>query len=247
LSLLVLSRLQTYTLKKVSIQPHPSGALIDRGANGGIAGADCRIIAWNPDAFVNIEGIDRHQVTNVPVVTCGAYAVTKNHGHVILILHQLAGIQKGQSILLAGQMEAFHNKVNERSLRFDPKGQLITTNDGFELPLNVRNGLAYLDIRPYTDDEWENLPHVVMTSDVDWDPSVLDGEFPLEKHEEIRDALTYDNGTNFDVFGNYKLGTSIVASAHVLRDHPVLTTTVIPDDMVAEQRTLEDVDHESSV
>jgi hypothetical protein len=53
-------------------------------------------------------------------------------------------------------MEAFHNKVNERSLRFDPKGQLITTNDGFELPLNVRNGLAYLDIRPaYTDDEWK--------------------------------------------------------------------------------------------
>jgi hypothetical protein len=91
----------------------------------------------------------------------------------------------------------------------------------------------------------ENLPHVVMTSDVDWDPSVLDGEFPLEKHEEIRDALTYDNGTNFDVFGNYKLGT-IVASAHVLRDHPVLTTTVIPDAMVAEQRTPEDVDHESS-
>jgi hypothetical protein len=102
----------TYTLKKASIQPHPPGALIDCGANGGIAGADCRIIARNPDAFVNIEGIDRHQVTNVPVVTCGAYAVTKNHGPVILIFHQLAGIQKGQSILLAGQMEAFHNKVN---------------------------------------------------------------------------------------------------------------------------------------
>jgi hypothetical protein len=96
------------------------------------------------------------------------------------------------------------------------------------------------DIRPYTDDEWENLPHVVMTSDVlDWDPSVL------EKHEEIRDALTYDNGTNFDVLGHYKLGT-IVALAHVLRYHPVLTTTVIPNDMVAEQRTPEDVDHESS-
>jgi hypothetical protein len=120
---------------------------------------------------LNIEGIDRHQVTNVPIVTCGAYAITKNHGPVILIFHQLAGIQKGQSILSAGQMEAFHNKVNEHLLCFDPKGQLITTNDGFELPLNVWNGLAYLDICPYTDNEWENLPHLVMTSDVDWDPS----------------------------------------------------------------------------
>jgi hypothetical protein len=104
------NKMLTYTLKKATLKPHPSGALIDRGANGGgIAGADCRIIAQNQDAFVNIEGIDRHQVTNVPVVTCGAYAVTKNHGPVILIFHQLAGIQKGPSILSAGQMEAFHN------------------------------------------------------------------------------------------------------------------------------------------
>ena len=29
-------------------------------------------------------------------------------------------------------------------------------------------------MRPYTDQEWEDLPHVIMTSDVDWDPSQLD-------------------------------------------------------------------------
>jgi hypothetical protein len=93
-----------------------------------------------------MEEIDHHQATNVPVllVTCGAYAVTKNHGPVILFFHQLTGIQKGQSILLsAGQVEAFHNKVKEWLLCFDP---LITTkNDSFELSLNVQNGQAYLD------------------------------------------------------------------------------------------------------
>jgi hypothetical protein len=78
----------------------------------------------NLDSFVNIEGIDRHQVTNIPVVTCGAYTVT-------------AVILKGPSILSAGQLEVFYNKVNKRSLRCDPKGQLITTDNGFELPLNV--------------------------------------------------------------------------------------------------------------
>jgi hypothetical protein len=229
----------TYTLQKSNVKPRSSGALIDCGANVGLAGADCRIIAMNPDSFVNIEGIDRHQVTNIPVVTCGAYTVTKNHGPVILIFHQFAGIQKGP-----GQLEAFHNKVNERSLQFDPKGQLITTNDGFELPLNVRNGLAYLDMRPYTDSEWDSLLHVVMTSDVDWDPSILDGEFPIATSDNIHDAMSYNNGMNFNVFGNYKLGT-IVASAHVLRNHLVITTVVLPEDLAVENGAPDTIDHES--
>ena len=29
-------------------------------------------------------------------------------------------------------------------------------------------------MRPYTDTEWETLPHVIWTSDMDWDPSILD-------------------------------------------------------------------------
>ena len=44
------------------------GALVDRGANGGLAGADCRIIARAPDRFVNIEGLDRHQLTQIPMI-----------------------------------------------------------------------------------------------------------------------------------------------------------------------------------
>jgi len=72
----------TYTLQKANVRTSSIGALIDRGANGGIAGCDCRVIARNPDSFVNIEGIDRHQLTHIPVVTCGAYCVTKNHGPV---------------------------------------------------------------------------------------------------------------------------------------------------------------------
>ncbi|MFM8622458.1 MAG: hypothetical protein ACKOB3_03670, partial [Holophagaceae bacterium] len=223
----------TYTLNKVNLQGAPFGALVDRGANGGIAGADCRILASNPDSFVNIEGIDHHQLTNIPVVSCGAYAVSKNHGPVILIFHQLAGVQKGPSILSAAQLESYYNKVNERSLLFDRNGQLIVTNDGFELPLNMRNGLAYLDMRPFTDLEWDTYPHVVMTSDVNWDPSTLDGEFPLSGDEHLGTTDAYDNESPFDPFGNYLHGT-IVSSSHVLRDHPVLVEATFPTDVVDE-------------
>ena len=58
-----------------------------------------------------------------------------------------------------------------------------------------------------------------MTSDVDWDPSVLDGEYPLTGNEESLDATTYDNGTAFDASGYYRNRT-LVATAHVLPTPP---------------------------
>jgi hypothetical protein len=45
------------------------------------------------------------------------------------------------------------------------------------MPLSIQNGLTRLKIRPYTDQEFETLPHVKMTSELEWDPSVLDHEF----------------------------------------------------------------------
>lgn len=220
-----------------------SGALIDRGANGGLAGNNCRIIAKSPDRYVNIEGIDKHQVTHIPIVTCGAYVITRKHGPVILVLHQFAGLSRGPTIISAAQVEAFGNRVNDRSLKVDANGQCIITNDGYELPLHIRHGLPYLDIRPYTDKEFDELPHVVLTSDVDWDPDTMDGEFPRvtsdKRAEEFFDASSYDNGTNFDAYGNYIRGT-IIASARILHDDPILQDTILPDHLMVRH----DFDHD---
>jgi hypothetical protein len=121
------------------------------------------IIARSPDRFVNVGGIDHHQIVNIPIVTCGAHTVTCNHGPVIVIFHQFSGMMRGRSILSSPQLEAYHNHVNDRSRLIDHRGQLITTNDGFEFPLHIRNGLPYLELRPYTNAEWDRYPHVVMT------------------------------------------------------------------------------------
>ena len=78
------------------------------------------------------------------------------------------------------------------------------TNDGYVFPLNIKNGLPYLKIWPYTDDKWETLPHVVWTADEEWDPTVL-------YHEIINDTEWYDAVSDmqegiinspFDEFGN---------------------------------------------
>jgi hypothetical protein len=61
---------------RVSTNNHSeaTGALIDRGANGGIAGQDCRVIEVNdqPHQYVNVEGIDGHIMERRRLVTAGA-------------------------------------------------------------------------------------------------------------------------------------------------------------------------------
>ena len=52
--------------------------------------------------------------------------------------------------------------------------QSLITDDWYAIPLDFRNGLAYLNMCPFTDDELENLPHVIMTRDAVWSPSQYD-------------------------------------------------------------------------
>ena len=38
----------------------------------------------------------------------------------------------------------------------------------------IKSGLLYLQVRPFTDKEWDTLPHVVMTRMEEGDSKVLD-------------------------------------------------------------------------
>jgi hypothetical protein len=66
--------------------------------------------------------------------------------------------------------------------------------------------LARLDIRPHTDNEFETLPHVHLTSELEWDPSELDHTF--QDSSEWGDATIVSTGTlvdnHFDEFGQYR-------------------------------------------
>jgi hypothetical protein len=77
--------------------------------------------------------------------------------------------------------------------------------DGYVLPLDIINGLAHLKSRPFSEREWQDLPHVVMTSDVEWDPSVLDNIISTKPNwyasikPKPRDVIT----NPFDDIGEY--------------------------------------------
>ena len=179
-------------------------SLADRGANGGVAGEDVRVIDTT-DRRVDIRGIDNHQVTAVPIATCGAVAKSQK-GEVILILHQYAYTGRGKTIHSCGQIEDFKNDVNDKSVKVPGGLQRIRTNDGHVFPLNIRDGLPYLRMRPFTDREFDELPHVILTSDRDWDPSVLDHCFDDDDawYDAISDLEEDPSANLFDEYGNYR-------------------------------------------
>jgi hypothetical protein len=67
-------------------------SLVDRGANGGVAGNDVRVL-FKTNCTVDIRGIDNHQLTDVPIGTVGG-VVTTQKGPVIAIMHQYDYLEK---------------------------------------------------------------------------------------------------------------------------------------------------------
>jgi hypothetical protein len=150
-------------------------SLIDCGANGGVAGDDVRIIFRN-QLTVNIKGIDNHHVNNIGIGTGGGVAQTQ-HGSVIAIMHQYALLSKGASIHSPSQLEWYKNDVNDKSVHVPGGLQRITTLEEYIIPLTIKDGLVRLDIRTHTNHEFATLPHVFLTSEMEWDPTVLDHQY----------------------------------------------------------------------
>ena len=105
---------------------HTNQQLVDRGANGGLAGSDMRVI-HKTHPKINIQGIDNHEVTGLDVVTA-ATLLNTSQGKVVGIFNEYAYLGKGSSIHSSGQLEWFKTNVDEKSVKVGGT-QLITTLD----------------------------------------------------------------------------------------------------------------------
>jgi hypothetical protein len=176
-------------------------ALIDRGANGGICGDDMLLVLEGSERFVDVCGLAGHTVSQLRIVTAQAL-VNTHKGDAIATFHQMALLGKGKSILSCLQMEAFGADINDRS-RLLPGGQQRILIDGYQLPLDFKNGLPYLRCRKPTDEELSLLPHIIMTADLDWDPSTYDND--IDDLEKFHDTSIDDNEhEHFDQYGEYR-------------------------------------------
>ena len=196
---------------------HTNNQLVDRGANGGLAGSDMRVI-HKTHRKINIQGIDNHEVTGLDVVTA-ATLLNTSQGKVIGIFNEYAHLGKGSSIHSSGQLEWFKTHVDEKSIKVGGT-QLITTLDGYSVPLLIKDGLAYATSlgRP-TDQDMDTYPHVFFTSPDEWDPSVLDHDPPPLDGLDPSQVLDQPFGDPmFDAYGDFN--ERIIANLNILLDAP---------------------------
>ena len=148
------------------------GSLIDRGANGGLAGSDEGILERTCRTF-SVTGIGNHELIGLDIVACTALLHT-NHGKVILIIHEYAYYGRGNTIHSPGQIEWFQLTCDDKSFHVVGK-QVITFLDGYASPLQCRTGLMYMKLLgKATDADLNTYPHVLLIGPHEWDPSVLD-------------------------------------------------------------------------
>ena len=196
---------------------HTNQQWVDHGANGGLVGSDMRVI-HKTHRKINIQGIDNHEVTGLDVVTA-ATLLNTSQGKVIGIFNEYAFLGKGLSIYSSGQLEWFKTNVDEKSVKVGGT-QLITTLDGYSVPLLIKDGLAYATSlgRP-TDQDMDTYPHVFFTSPDEWDPSVLDHDPPhLDGLDPSQVPDQPFSDPMFDAYGDFN--ECVIANLNTLLDAP---------------------------
>ena len=196
---------------------HTNQQLVDHGANGGLAGSDMHVL-HKAQRKINIQGIDNHEVTGLDVVTA-ATLLNTSQGKVIGILNEYAYLGKGSSIHSSGQLEWFKTNVDEKSFKVGGT-QLITTLDGYSVPLLIKDGLAYAtSLGKPTDQDMDTYPHVFFTSPDEWDPSVLDHDPPhLDGLDPSQVPDQPFGDPMFDAYGDFN--ERIIANLNILLDAP---------------------------
>ena len=196
---------------------HTNQQLVDRRANGGLAGSDMHVI-HKTHRKINIQGIDNHEVTGLDVVTA-ATLLNTSQGKVIGIFNEYAYLGKDSSIHSPGQFEWFKTNVDEKSVKVGGT-QLITTLDGYSVPLLIKDGLAYAtSLGKPTDQDMDTYPHVVFTSPDEWDPSVLDHDPPhLDGLDPSQVPDQPFGDPMFDAYGDFN--ERIITNLNILLDAP---------------------------
>ena len=100
----------TYHVAQAKQAKH--GSLVDRGANGGLAGSDVRVLSTS-SRKCTVTGIDNHEIPGLDLVQCAALVQT-NHGMVYLIMSEYAYYGRGHSIHSSGQIEWYTNTVDDK-------------------------------------------------------------------------------------------------------------------------------------
>ena len=176
----------------------------DSGANANVISKNFSV-PWDTGRTVDMVGINNHTVNHIPIVH-GAAVAMSDVGNTIVHAPESAYLPDGKSILSTVQMESLGCKVV--TLPADLNNGIpphIETPDGYRFPLKIVEGLAYLEVRPVLDDEWDTLPHTYLTADEPWDPRKHDhGVDPNWNDKLSKPKPKVDPEHPYDEHGRFK-------------------------------------------
>ena len=193
----------SYDVNAKSLRNLRPGILVDRGANGCIAGRDASLVE-RTDRFIDLTGVDNHTVRQLNIVHA-AYVIDSQLGPVIVHVPQAAFMPDAKSILSPLQLEAFGCTINDKASEHNHgEHPCVTSPDGYKFPCSIRHGLPYLDARPVRANEWNKYPSTYLTSDTHWDPKVhdrpIDPNFYRRFQDEVRDISGLPEGIDKPIF-----------------------------------------------
>ena len=180
------------------------GSLVDGGCNGGLAGSDDVLLIDQTFDTVTVEGIAGTGFDSVPLGTVAGLIPTTS-GPIIGYFFQYALCNRGTTIHSPNQLRSFGNIVDDCPKRFGG-GQVLRTHDGYEIPLNIRGSLPYMDMRKPTSADIARYPHVHFTADSHWEPASLDQDAfydPLESDDyDAYPEICYQDPHDGEIFAN---------------------------------------------
>jgi hypothetical protein len=191
---------------------------------------------------MDIKGKDNHCCTNINIGTEGGVIHTKK-GPVIGIMNQYALLNKGSSIHSPYQFEWYKNDINDKSILVPGGLQLIQTLDRYIILLCIQLGLTHLNIHPYTDQEFGTLPHVILTSELEWDPYVLDHIF--KDDEQWGEAPTFKS--QIDKVGDYTQRVILHHNTYFERQDGTTTNDIIDQCFDATHMSTTTIEHEGTI
>ena len=200
------------------------GSLVHKGANGGLAGSDVRVLQTS-NRKCTVTGIDNHELSGLDVMQCAAL-VNTNHGVVNLIMNEYTYYGRGHSKHSSGQIEWYTNIVDDESVQVGGQ-QRILTIDGYSMQIVCKGGLTYLEfLNIPTGKDLQTYPSVHLTSPNEWDPSVLDYVHPEDNMEpdwanDPTERFQFD--PNSDEFGDYV--NRSLSFLDILDNTPQITST----------------------
>ena len=171
------------TLEK-GLEGFQQGALDDRGANGGMAGMDTRVLSTVPHAHVNITGVGGSILEQLPLVQCASVVDMVDEGQIVLIMSQYAHKPNSKTIHSKLLLESFGCLVHDSAVLAGGH-QVIVTHEGYVIPLHVHNRLCYVDMKPASDSVLEQYTHVFITSDAPWNPEIVNDEFFFDTSDSL--------------------------------------------------------------